>query len=58
MYQYTVYYDYQKDDGTWLYNQQYKTKFDSKGMHDRAARELEQYVGSFNNFRINKVTCD
>lgn len=58
MYQYTVIYDYKKDDGTWAYNQKYVTKFDTKSSHDKAARELEYYVGSFNEFRINKVTCD
>jgi hypothetical protein len=58
MYTYIVYYDIQKDDGTWLYNQEYTCKFHRKGMHDRASRELEEYIGSFNNFRINKITCD
>lgn len=58
MYQYIVYYDYKKDDGIWEYNKIYKTNFDSKNSHDRAARELESYIGSFNNFKITKVLCD
>lgn len=58
MYQYTVIYDFKNDKGFWEYNKTYTTKFDSKRSHDRACRELESYIGSFNNFKINKVTCD
>jgi len=58
MYTYIVYYDIQNDDKTWSYNKTYTCKFSYKGMHDRASRELESYIGSFNSFRINKIVCD
>jgi hypothetical protein len=58
MYQYTVYYDFQEEDGTWKYNAKYVTNFDTKASHKKAERELEYYLGSFIPFRINKVTCD
>ena len=58
MYQYTVFYDYEKEDGTWSYNNMYHTTFHGKGMHDFASRELEYYLGSFIKFRINKILCD
>ena len=61
MYQYTVYYDFQKEDGTWSYNNKYVCKFDTKNSFKRAERELEYYINYtefFANFRINKITCD
>lgn len=60
MFQYTVYYDYEKD-GEWTYNEKFTTTFSSKGRHGSAEWEAEEWIRSgvdCDSFRITKVYCD
>lgn len=60
MYQYTVYYDYEKD-GVWTYNEKFTTNFRFKNRHASAEWECEEWIYAnieCDAYRITKVYCD
>jgi hypothetical protein len=60
MYQYTVFFDYEKD-GVWTYNEKFTTTFKDKGRHASAEWEAKEWIiGGIDcdSYRITKVYCD